>query len=206
METPRTCITEVYVSNEEGFPSLSPKEKPGSKRHYAKWLVPTVGLWWEHQRHSNPAEQEKKAWEILLLDTSLTKVSREDGSLSKDSFRRIMEFRPGKIASFLVKKLLEKTIFTHQESVVISRDAMLLWSSEISAPKGHKIHPSLEKVSLSMALWDNYGIKVLPDYNDLTTYEFQCLTHGLSCYHDVQNSKHQAAMLKAEANRKARGH
>jgi hypothetical protein len=164
----------LYITEIKGLIVVSENPTTNSQHHYAIWKTPTVKLWERIQRDEDLVTQEKKAWEILL----------EDSSLGTD-IQRIFNFKPGIIPKSLVSPLLNSTHLTTQELKQKESQALKLWGS--SKTRREKYHPMLEKVSTAMVLAEKLGIPMFTNIEDLDIRTYNGIQHALSCYASVIN-------------------
>lgn len=155
----------------------------GSEHHYAIWKPATVSNWWPIQRNFDLVTQERKAWEVLLEETSL-----------KDIFN----FRPALVPKYLVNQILETTILTMAESNQIEREAMLLWGGS-KAKHRKKYHPILEMISNAMVFAEKLQLQVLPDIDDMDVKTYQQILQALNSYAEVMNISEAQRRLRTQA-------
>lgn len=196
--------TQVYLKkldNRQFRISRNPME--GATLHYAEWRVPTVRLWWEIQRNEPPWCQERKAWEILLKETSLTPVKQnDDGSVTKSSLEKIWDFVPALVPRRLVSDFLKTTVMTGEDINKMERDAYFLWAGGSSRSRS-RVHPLLEKTANAMVLYEKMGLRVFGDYEELDTLTYQGILHSLNCYGKVQELNEMQRQMRTQAIERA---
>jgi hypothetical protein len=148
----------------------------------AEWKYPTVGLWKRlGYKRQNPFDQERKIWEVFLLQSNLAEGEPPSARLSES----ILKSRRGFIASLLARQFLHTTILSQRETVRIERECMILWRGK-GAPVRNP-HPGLEEVVTAMGLNERFGLPTWTCVDEIHVKTYAIIKKVLECYSNAMN-------------------
>jgi len=194
--------TTVYSQQRRGKYRFSQEKFEGGDEHYAVWQEVDC-LQWERIRgeteETRPLQLELGVWQYALVETSLTKVERNDEGISERNLKEILAFRPSALPTMLVKPVIKDLFLTNQEIERINRECSVLFRS---GSYGGVPHPLLSEALAAMSMKERFGIPLFATRDEMPYKTFMTFRMISNLYAECMDDQIKGRDLKQEAKRR----